>query len=340
MILRVLASLVLIAGGAATAAAQQAAQGERVTVATTREAANGALFLAAVRGYFKAEGLDIQMGAYPASRDVAEAVAAGHAEFGLSALTPGAFNLAGRGVLKFVAAQLREKRGYEGDEVVVSNAAYDKGVRKFEDLANTVVAVDYRGTALHYQLGQIARAKGFDLDGVTVKPLAPFDAMAKAVAAGKVDAAILPAQYARDLVVANQAKLIGWYSDIDEQQTGALFTVAKTIETRRATVEKFVRAYVRGVADYAAALLRRSRYGKRVSDAASQEAARIIARYVYPGRSSGAAVVEANAYFMDPKARIDMTDIERQLDWYKAQGFVDKNVDAGAVIDLSFTAGN
>jgi NitT/TauT family transport system substrate-binding protein len=43
---------------------------------------------------------------------------------------------------------------------------------------------------------------------------------------------------------------------------------------------------------------------------------------------------------MDPKARIDMTDIARQLAWYQAQGFVDKSVDAHAVVDLNFTAGN
>ncbi len=335
MILRAVALLVLIASTVSPVVAQ-----ERVTVATTREAANGALFLAAVRGYFKAEGIDLAMVAYPNAQAVVEAVASGQREFGLAAFSPAAFNLAGRGAIMVIAAQLREMRDYEGNEVIASNAAYEKGLRKFEDLASKVVAIDYLGTTLYYQLGQIARARGFDLAGVTVKSLAPFDDMAKAVVAGTVDAAILPAQYARDLLIASQAKLIGWYSEIDQQQTGALFTAPKTIQTRRATVEKFVRAYRRGVADYAAALLRHGRYGKRISDRASQEAAAIIARYVYPGRSSGAAMIEANAYFMDPKARIDMTDIARQLTWYQAQGFVDKNVDAHAVVDLNFTAGN
>jgi NitT/TauT family transport system substrate-binding protein len=335
MILRAFAILLLAASLIGPAAAQ-----ERVAVATTREAANGALFLAAVRGYFKAEGLDLAMAAFPNPRAVVEAVASGRSEFGLTAFSPAAFNLAGRGAIKIIAAQLRELRAYEGNEVVASNAAYAKGLRKFEDLASKVVAIDYLGTTLHYQLGQIARAKGFDLAGVTVKSLAPFDDMAKAVAAGTVDAAILPAQYARELLVASQAKLIGWCSEIDQQQTGALFTSPKMIQTRRATVEKFVRAYRRGVADYAEALLRHGRFGKRISDRASQEAAAIIAHYVYPGRSWGAATIEANAYFMDPKARIDMTDIARQLTWYQAQGFVDKYVDAHAMVDLSFTAGN
>jgi NitT/TauT family transport system substrate-binding protein len=335
MILRVLAILISIGSQCATAVAQ-----ERVTVATTRQIGNGALFIAAARGGFKAAGLDIQMGAYPTAQAVAEAVASGRAAFGLAALTPVAFNLAGQGRLKLIAAQLREKQGHEGDEVVVSNAAYSKGVRKFEDLAGKVVAIDARGGTLHYQFAQIARVKGFDLDAMALKAFAHFDAASKAVAAGEADAAILPARYARDLIVANQAKLIGWVSEIDEQQTGALFTSPAMIEKQRATVEKFVHAYAGGAANYAAALLRHDRYGKRISNAASQEAARIIASYVFPGQPSAKAIVEATAPFMDAKARIDVADIERQIGWYKAQGFVDKAVDARAVIDPSFTGGH
>ncbi len=333
MILRALA-LFLIVTFCAPASAQ-----DRVTVATTRAIANGALFLAAVHGYFRAEGLALAMEAFPNSRAAVEAVASGRSEFGLAAFSPAAFNLAGRGAVRVIAAQLREMPAYEGNEVVASNAAYADGLRKFADLADKAVAIDSLGTTLHYQLAQIARAKGFDFASVTVKPLAPYDDMAKAVAAGTVDAAILPAPYARALLEANQAKLIGWVSEVDRQQTGALFTAPEAIRTRRATVEKFVRAYRRGVADYAAALLRRGRHGKRISDAASQKAAAIIARYAFPGQSTGAAMVEANAYFMDPKARIDMADIRRQLAWYQAQGFVDKSVDARAMVDLSFTAG-
>ena len=65
----------------------------------------------------------------------------------------------------------------------------------------------------------------------------------------------------------------------------------------------------------------------------SAAAARTIARYVYPGRAAGIGLIEANAYYMDPKARIDEADIARQIEWYKAQGLVDKDVDARAIVD-------
>jgi NitT/TauT family transport system substrate-binding protein len=336
MIARSLLLLSIIVGLLASAAAQ-----ERVTIGTQRLAANGALFMAAAQGYFKAEGLDVDMTEYNAAQPVVEALSLGATDFGLAGFTAAAFNLAGKGAIKAIAAQVREKRDYEGNEIVASNTAYDRGLHKPEDLANKLVAISQLGSVFHYQLGQIARIKHFDLGSVTMKPLQTVEAMAHAVGAGQVDAAILPAQNARDLLTASQGRLIGWTSEIDEQQLGALFTTAKMIESRRAAVEKFLRAYRRGAADYAGALLRHDRYGKRLSDAKSQAAAVMIVRYVFPGRSTGSAsaAVEAGAYSMDAQARLDAADIARQVEWYKAQGLVDKSVEAAGIADFSFSPG-
>ncbi len=331
MIRRGFATITLIASLLSPASAQ-----ERVKVGTMQLVENGALFLAATQGYFKAEGLDVAMTAYPAAQAVVEALAAGATDFGVTAFSAAAFNLAGKGAIKAIAAQVREKRGFEGNEIVASNAAYAKGLVKPENLAGKSVAITQVGSSFHYQLGQIALAKNFNLTSITLKPVHSLGEMARAVASGEVDATILPARYARNLLTANQGRLVGWYSDMGEQQLGALFASAKTIATRRAVVEKFLRAYRRGAAEYAGALMRRDRYSKRISDDKSHAAAMVIARYVYPGQSGGAATVEGGAYYMDPQAWLDIADIARQVDWYKAQGLIDRSINANAVVDLSF----
>src|SRR4029079_7589995 len=169
------------------------------------------------------------------------------------------------------------------------------------------------------------------------KPLGTVDAIARAVGTDEADAAIMPSPYARELLMANQAKFLGWYSELDEQQLGALFVSKKMLETRRAAVEKFVNAYRRGDADYAAALLRTDRSSKRISDIKSKEAATTIARYVYPARGTdAAATVEPRAYYIDPQARLDAADVPRHIAWYKAQGLIDKAVDARTVVDAGF----
>ncbi|HYC17182.1 MAG TPA: ABC transporter substrate-binding protein [Pseudolabrys sp.] len=310
---------------------------ERVVVGTQRLTDNGALFLAAAEGYFKAEGIDLGMTAYGSDQAVAETLASGTTDFGLAGFTPAAFNLAGKGLIKAIAGQVREKRGFEGTEIVASNFGYNKGLHKFEDLANRSIAIGALGSVSHYQLEQIARIKHIDFNRMTVKSMKTLDAIARAIGTNEVDAAIMPASFARELLAANQAKLVGWYSELDEQQFGALFVSAKMINTRRDAIEKFMRAYRRGVDDYAAALLRKDRNSKRTSDTKSHETATTIARYVYPDRAEGgAAAVEASAYFIEPQARLDVADIERQIAWYKAQGLVDKSVNARDVIDLGF----
>jgi NitT/TauT family transport system substrate-binding protein len=329
--LRVAACIVVAALGL-PASAQ-----DRVAIATQRLTDNGALFLAASEGYFRAEGIELGMTAYDSDQAAVESLAAGTTDFALVGFTPAAFNFAGKGVIKAIAAQTREKRFYENTEVVASNVGFAKGLQKFEDLANKTVAVESKSLIPLYQLEQIARVKKFDVKSVTVKPMPSLDALARAVGTNEVDAAIMPAAYVRELLSANRAKLVGWYSELDDLQFGALFVSTKMIATKRAVVEKFVKAYRRGVADYAAALLRKDIHSKRASDIQSHEAATKIARYVYPDRGNGgAATVEASANFIEPQAQLDPADIERQVAWYKGRGLVDKNVNARDVLDPSF----
>jgi NitT/TauT family transport system substrate-binding protein len=310
---------------------------ERVVIGTQRLTENGALFLAAAQGYFKAEGIDLAMTAYESDKAVAETLVSGATDFGLGRFTPAAFDAAGKGLIRAVAAQAREKRNYEGNQLVASSIGFQKGLRKFDNLAGKTIAIDAIGSTAHYQLEQIARIKHVDPARISVKPLGSLNAIARAVGTDEVDAAIMPALYARELLIANQAKFLGWCSELDEQQLGALFVSKKMLDGRRGVVEKFVKAYRRGVSDYAAALLRLDRTSKRTSDIKSKETATVIARYVYPDRGTdAAAAVELGAYYIDPQARLDVADIARQVAWYKSRGLIDKSIDARNVVDASF----
>jgi NitT/TauT family transport system substrate-binding protein len=309
---------------------------ERVVIGTQRLTENGALFLAAAQGYFKAEGIDLAMTAYDSDQAVAETLASGATDFGLARFTPTILDAAGKGLVKAIAAQAREKRDYEGSQIIASRVGFSKGMRKFDNLGEKTIGIDALGSTAHYQLDQIARIKHVDPSRIVVKPLGTLDAIARAVGTDQVDGAIMPALYARELLIANQARFLGWYSELDEQQLGALFVSTAMIAKRRAVVEKFVGAYRRGVADYAAALLRKDRGSKRISDIKSKEAATTIARYVYPDRADAASAVELGAYYIDPQARLDAADVGRQVAWYKSKGLIDKNIDVHGLVDPSF----
>ncbi|MGB8071630.1 MAG: ABC transporter substrate-binding protein, partial [Pseudolabrys sp.] len=116
------------------------------------------------------------MTAFENGRMVAETLASGVTDFALTGFTPAAFNLAGKGMIKAIASRTREKRYYEGTELVVSNTGFSKGLQKFEDIVGRTVAIDALGSVAHYQLEQIARVKKVDIDRVTVKPVQTLDA--------------------------------------------------------------------------------------------------------------------------------------------------------------------
>ena len=135
-----LALLCIVIGLPSLAAAQ-----ERVLVGTQRLAENGALFLAAAQGYFKAEGIDLGMTAYESDQAVAETLAAGTTDFGLAGFTPAAFNAGGKGLIKAIAAQVREKRTRAASSSPQILAL--PGLRTFADVANKSVAISALGSA-------------------------------------------------------------------------------------------------------------------------------------------------------------------------------------------------
>lgn len=315
---------------------------DKVKVGVLRFVSSGPVFLALERGYFKDAGLDVEPVFFEAAQPIAVAVVSGDVDYGATAFTGGFFNLAGKGALKIIAAQSKEKKGFEGNAILVSNAAWDKGFRKVADFPGHSLGITQVGSSFHYQIGQLARVVGFDLKSVDLKPLQSLPNMAAALKGNQVDAVIIAPNLAKPLVAAGAGKLIGWYSDFDEYQFGGLFTATATAQNKRDQTQRFVRAYQRGCADYAATLMQRDAQGVRVFGGSSEAAAAQIAKYVYPGDplEKSVPLVEASAFPADSSARLDVGDIYTQIAWMKSQGLVDASVDPKTTLDLSYVDGH
>ncbi len=329
-------ALLLLAGVASARA------NDKVAVGMLRFVSSGPLFLAMERGYFRDQGIDIEPKFFEAAQPIAVAVVSGDIEYGATAFTGGFFNLAGAGQLKIIAAQSKEAKGYEGNAILVSNAAWDKGFRALKDFGGKSLGISQVGSSFHYQIGQLARVAGFDLKTVTLRPLQSLPNMVAALKGNQVDAIIIAPHLAKPLVNANEAHLLGWYSDYDEYQFGGLFTATKTAKDRRELTQRFVRAYQKGAADYADAFMKKDAAGARVFDAASDAAAKIITKYVYPAEAEdkGVALVKASAFPADAQARLDVSDIYNQIAWMKAEKLVDAKVDPATTLDLEFVDGH
>ncbi len=316
-----------------------AAAGEKITIAALTFISSSPLFIAAEKGYYADEGLDVDFKFFRAAQPVAVSIVSGDADFGVTAFTAGFFNLAGKGALKVIGAQFREEKGFDGSAILVSNKAYDAGFTSVDQFPGHSFAMTQVGSSFHYMIGQVLEGSGLKINSVKLKPLQSVPNMIGALKSGQVDAMIIVPHIAKGLARAGAAKIIGWVSDYAPYQVGGLFTSSKNVTTRRDVVEKFVRAYQRAATDYHQTMNQLDPDGKRIFGPQAETTVKMINKYVYKGKPS-AAKIKSGAVFIDPKGRLNVGSVYKQIAWYQAQGLVDKSVDPAKIIDLSFIDGH
>ncbi|MGO8919573.1 MAG: ABC transporter substrate-binding protein [Stellaceae bacterium] len=322
----------LLATLALPALAAPARAGERLRIGVLKLASSGPVFIAASRGYFAAEGIDAELRFFDAAQPVAVATVAGDVDIGVTGLTAGFYNLAGKGALRIIGAQSREEPGYHLIAYVASNRAFAAGLTALADLPGHSVAITQVGSTFHYSIGLLAQKLGFPLARLRLVPLQSMSNMAAAVKGGQVDAALIPATLAVPLVAQGGAHHLGWVSDETPWQLGAIFAGEHTLAARRAGVAGFMRAYRRGAHDFYAAFLVKGADGRPQEGPQAAECLAIIAEHT----GQPADQIRLGIPYVDPDAALLVPDVYRQVAWYQSQGLVDKSVVAESLLDLSF----
>ncbi len=299
--------------------ASGAAEMDKVTVGALRFTSHAPTFIAYERGYFKAEGLDVELKFFQAAQPVAVAIASGDIDFGVTALTGGFFNLAEKGALKVVGGLFAEKKGYKGMAIMASNKAHAAGVTKPAKIKGHSVALTQVGSSFHYMTGKIAAASGFGMSDVSLKPLQKVGSMIGAVKSGQVDSMMMVPHVAIPLDKAKAAKIIGWMSDLGRYQVTTIFTSTRNTDERQVLVKRFMRAYKKGIADYRAVML-----NQKKDPAATEAMVKLIHKYVYTDRpyEKAAPGIKAGAVYMNEGAALDVGDVKTQLEWFQAQKLV------------------
>jgi NitT/TauT family transport system substrate-binding protein len=297
-------------------------------------------YIAQQRGWFHDAGVDVQFRFFDAAQPIAAAAVAGDLDVGVTALTGGFFSLAGKGELKVIGGALHEQKGFELTAVLVSGAAYAAGLTDLKHLGGHSFAITQYGSSFHYMLGRLAEIEGFDLKGMTLRPLQQVSNMVAAVRTGQVDATMAIASMARPVAASGEAHIIGWVGDVVPYQITALFAPHATIDGRADDLHRFCTAYQRGVAAYRAAFLHFGADGKPIYGPGTDAAIRDITQYVFTGDPQARAKIEAGIGWYDVGAALDVADVRAQLAWFAAQGMVKGQggvaVNADEVIDTRF----
>jgi NitT/TauT family transport system substrate-binding protein len=325
-----IAMLRLLIGLACCVVLATGAHAEKIKVGMLKTVGSGPIFIGQERGYFAAEGLEIEEVIFDSAEPVAVAAVSGAIDIGATGLTAGFYQLAGQGALKMLASESFEKPGFQGQAVLVSNHAWEGGLKAFPDLAGHSVAISQVGGAPHYSLGLLEEKFAIDPKSVRVLPLQSNANRIAAVTGGTADTAIIPVTYAMPSIQKGDAKLLGWVGDNTPWQVAAVFASTKTANERGDMLKRFLRASLRGVKDYCDAFIGpddKLRFGPTAPEILSS-----IAKYT--GQKE--ADIKLGITYLDPQARVDVKDVGHQIAWFRAQAMVKGDFDANAVIDKRY----
>jgi len=314
-------------GGAASAA-------DKITVGALRFTSHAASFVAFERGYFKAQGLEVEFKFFQAAQPMAVAIASGDVDFGVTAISGALINLAQKGAIKVVGGALQEEKGIDGQIILASKKAYNAGLTSPVKLRGRSFGITQTGSSFHYMAHKIAAKEGFAGSTIKVKPLHKVGAIIGALKSGQIDAWSIVPHIAKALLKSDAAKKIGMVADyVPNYQVTVVFTSAGNAAEKRDLVKRFLAGFSKGAADFNAALV-----DKSAGDEAAEDMVKLIHKYVYASRpyEKAAPSIRDGAMRINQGAALNLTSVKDQLAWFQKEGLVPKSVKIEMLVDPGF----
>jgi NitT/TauT family transport system substrate-binding protein len=326
-------ALALAAGllGAPAVTAQPKPGPRAVKIGVLKLTSSAPVFVGVEKGFFKEFGVEPELVYFQAAAPIATALAAGQLDVGATGLTAALYNIVlGGEKLWIVADKGREWPGYPLVAVVVPKELWDGGVRSIKDLKGKRIGVTQLGSTFHYHIGNILEKEGLHLSDVKIVPLQAMPATVEALKGKQVDAILVPQPFPGAAEAQGFGKILAWAGDLYPWQIAAIFYSDK-LATDRARAVAFMKGYVKASRYYFdAALVQKD--GRIAPGANYDELVEITAKYT----GARPEIIKLGFPFQDRNGRLLVTDIERQMSWWVANGFMKKTLPLKAVVDSSF----
>ena len=320
--------------GSAVFASAAAFAADKINVGALRFTSHSASFIAFEKGYFNEAKLDVEFKYFQAAAPMAVAIASGDIDYGVTAITGGLINLADKGVIKVIGGALHEEKGIDGSAILVSEAAWKAGVTTPAKLAGRSFGITQTGSSFHYMASRIAAKEGIPLEQIKLRPLQKVGAIVAALKSGQIDAWAIVPHIAKALARGGKIRIIGWVADYaPDYQVTTVFTSAKTAAGQRDRTKRFLAAFSRGAADFNAALV-----DKTAGEAAAEATVKLIHKYVYTSRpyEKAAPSIRNGAMRLNQGAKLNLSSVKAQLDWFKASGLVKGDIGIDKLVDGSY----
>ena len=241
--------LVLLCALAATSAL---AQGAKLEIGTVGSTSDIALFIADKRGYFRAEGLDVNFTRFDSAARMVAPLAAGQLDIGGGAPSAGLYNAVARGIdIRIVADKGSALPGFGFAALMIRKDLVDSGrFRGLADMKGLKLAIQAPGSGAGPILNEAAKKGGLKWTDFE-KAYMPYAQQVAAMANKALDGGIVTEPMTTEAERRGVAvRVMGSDEIYPNQEIAAILFSGAFAKSRPEIARKFMRAYIRGARDY------------------------------------------------------------------------------------------
>jgi NitT/TauT family transport system substrate-binding protein len=302
-----------------------------VKLASAGIASDIGFFIAHKKGYFRAEGLDVQMTQLANSPQMIGPLGMGQLDVGAGTVAAGLYNAVAQKIaIRAVADKGSMRPGYGFSGLLVRKDLVDSGRFKgYGDLKGMKIAVGTFGSANSSAINEALKRGGLTWKDANIIDLV-FPQHLPAYANKAIDASMTNEPTASQAVKDGLAVRIAGNDEIYPNQQTAVVLYSEVFSRQRPQVAlKFMRAYVKAVREYNDALA-----DGRIAGPNADEVISILTEYTFIKDAETHRRITPAA--IDPDGRLSLAGLRNDLSFFKEQKLIeDAAITVERIIDTS-----
>jgi NitT/TauT family transport system substrate-binding protein len=290
-------------------------------------ATDAPIYIAQERGYFREQGLDVQLMRFNSTSDQIAALGTGELSVGVGGVNAALFNAAARDVpIRIVADKFHTDPGYTGIGWVVRTELIDSGkIKTAKDLKGMRISRGQRASASETELVALLREGGLTIKDVITQDLAYSD-LAPALANGSIDGAFAISPFTEIVEARGFGRM--WRTSgtvIPNHMVAAILYGPSFVEKQPDAARGWMVSYVKGVRDYIKAWK---------SGAIPDDVVQAVIKY---GNTKDPAAVRSSPLApINPDGFPYVSSMKLDLDYFVEAGYVRNPPALDKVVDRSF----
>jgi NitT/TauT family transport system substrate-binding protein len=315
---------------AASASAKPAASGlTKVSLGLLYSVSDSGILIAQERGYFKDQGLEVDMTRFNTLVDMVGPVGAGQLDIAAGAPAAGLYNAIGRDVpIKIVADKgSAPSPQWDFTGLVLRKDLIDSGkVKDYKDLKGLKLVTSGKGNSPEVALAAALKKGGLTLKDVDFEQMG-FPDMVTALSNKGIDGGIVIEPFLSKIVSSGTG--VAWKRNLDllgHNQQIAIIAYGQKVFNNQDVGRRWMMAYIKGLRDYNDAFgPKKKGYDDVVKILAKDTTVKDVAVY--------SQITPAG---LDPNGKLDTASMQEDIDYYQEAGYLKQKVDLPSLVDTSF----